>query len=204
MSNKTLCMTDGFVGSPQWSAKFSADRLGKTFFVIKDGFALLFFNRKENILMICNAWRTFNHGLWQDEINVSDFILKNFTLYEGNDEFLCAPTERTEYVLNLAQELLRQEKENNGVLSVDVDKVSSLLSYKPAYLDKERDLIVGFQTEKPLERGINPFGGIKMVRGALESYGPTKSKKRSCTEQLTMTACSVCILLRCVRLGAAE
>ena len=90
---------------------------------------------------------------------------------------LSSPTERTRKLLAQFEELLRQEQENGGVLDVDTEHVSSLTNYKPAYLNKELELIVGYQTEKPLTRGVNPFGGIRMARSACEAYGYKLSEK---------------------------
>ncbi len=123
------------------------------------------------------AWNNFKEGTWKDEINVSDFILKNYTQYDGDHEFLSPPTKRTEELLKKAEVLFAKERENDGVLDIDTETVSSLLSYKAGYLDKENELIVGFQTDSPLKRGVNPFGGLKMTRDACEAYGHKLSDK---------------------------
>lgn len=120
-------------------------------------------------------WREFNTGLWTEEINVSDFIKSNYTPYSGDESFLRGPTERTEKLNNYFNELLAQESVKNGVLAIDTEKVSSLLSYKVGYLDKENEIIVGLQTDEPLKRGVNPFGGIRMARDACSAYGETLS-----------------------------
>ncbi len=123
-----------------------------------------------------DAWYDFKPGKWQDEINVSDFILKNYTGYDGDESFLTCPTERTLSLNKKYMELAKIEHEK-GVLSISTDEVSSLLTYEPAYLDKEMEIIFGFQTDAPLRRGVNPFGGIRMARQACESYGYTLSEK---------------------------
>lgn len=118
-----------------------------------------------------DAWRSFQSGKWQEEINVRDFIQKNYTPYEGDASFLKGTTERTEKLYSEVKELFIEENSKNGVLGVDVDKVSSILSYRPAYIDKELDIIVGLQTEKPLVRAVNPFAGKRNAEQACEAYG---------------------------------
>ena len=123
------------------------------------------------------AWEGFAPGAWCESIDVRDFIQKNYTPYEGDESFLCAPTARTLRVLEAAEELFAKERENGGVLSIDTQTVSSLCNYPAAYLKKEDELIVGFQTGRPLERGVNPFGGIRMARSACRAYGYELSDK---------------------------
>ena len=113
----------------------------------------------------------FKAGDWQKEINVRDFILKNYAPYEGNGDFLAGATERTKKLNEKYEALCAEERKNNGVLDVDASDVSSLLTYAPGYLDKENELIVGFQTGEPLVRGVNPFGGMRMCENALKAYG---------------------------------
>jgi len=116
-------------------------------------------------------WEGFTEGAWKDTINVKEFIHSNYTAYEGDASFLCEATERTKNLYAKLEDLFRQEREKGGVLDIDVDTVSSLTNYKPGYLDKENELIVGYQTDAPLKRGVNPFGGIRMARSACEAYG---------------------------------
>lgn len=116
-------------------------------------------------------WDGFKPGAWQEGINTRDFIMTNFTPYSGGPEFLCGPTERTKALNAKLNELFRKERENGGVLDINTEVVSSLCNYPAAYLDKENELIVGYQTDAPLRRGVNPFGGIRMARGACEAYG---------------------------------
>ncbi len=123
-----------------------------------------------------NAWYDFNSGNWQKEIDIRDFILTNYTPYHGDESFLAAPTERT-LTLNARYTELSKLEHEKGVLSINTDKVSSLLTYEPAYLDKENEIIFGFQTDAPLKRGVNPFGGIRMARQACEAYGYTLSEE---------------------------
>ncbi len=122
-------------------------------------------------------WMGFAGESWKEHIDVRSFIQDNYTIYTGDESFLSSPTERTQKLLAQFEELLRQEQENGGVLDVDTEHVSSLTNYKPAYLNKELELIVGYQTEKPLTRGVNPFGGIRMARSACEAYGYKLSEK---------------------------
>lgn len=122
-------------------------------------------------------WTGFSGEKWKENIDVRSFIQDNYTPYTGDESFLSGPTERTRELFSEFEELLRQEQEKGGVLDVDTEHVSSLTNYQPAYLDKDRELIVGYQTEKPLTRGVNPFGGIRMARSACEAYGYKLSEK---------------------------
>lgn len=118
-----------------------------------------------------SQWNGFIQGKWCDDINVREFIQKNYTPYIGNESFLEEPTDRTKRLFNAYSEKLDEEKAAGGVLSIDTRTVSSLTSYPAAYLKKEDELIVGLQTGAPLERGVNPFGGIRMARSACKAYG---------------------------------
>ncbi len=122
-------------------------------------------------------WNGFKSGKWQDEINVRDFIQLNYTPYEDDESFLCGPTARTSALLGKFTELLKQEQERGGVLDIDTETVTSLTAYEPGYLDKENEIIVGLQTDAPLKRGVNPFGGINMTRKACKAYGYELSDK---------------------------
>lgn len=117
------------------------------------------------------AWKDFKSGIWETEINVRNFIQTNYAPYEGDGTFLTAATERTKALMRKLDRLLELEREFGGVLDVDTGTVSSLTSYRPGYLDKEREIIVGLQTDRPLRRGVNPFGGLNMTRKACEAYG---------------------------------
>lgn len=123
------------------------------------------------------AWNGFKENKWQDEINVRDFIQNNYKEYDGESDFLSGPTERTTKLMNKLNSLLKVEQSFGGVLDIDTSTVSSLTSYAPGYLDKENELIVGLQTNRPLKRGVNPFGGIRMARQACEAYGYKLSDK---------------------------
>ena len=122
-------------------------------------------------------WNGFNKGVWQDEINVRDFIQTNYTEYTGDESFLQGATDRTKELMKKLEALFALERQFGGVLDVDTETVSSLKSYAPGYLDKEKELIVGLQTNRPLKRGVNPFGGIRMARNACEAYGYKLSNK---------------------------
>lgn len=123
------------------------------------------------------AWEGFNPGEWNEKVNVSDFIKRNYTEYTGDSSFLSGATERTKELMEKFSKLLDKERENGGVLSVDTETVSSLVTYAPGYLDKEKELIVGLQTDSPLRRGVNPFGGMRMAREAAKAYGYELSDK---------------------------
>ena len=122
-------------------------------------------------------WEGFQTGKWQEEINVRDFIQRNYAPYEGNEEFLKPATGRTEELLHKFENLLVLEREFGGVLDIDTHTVTSLLNYKPGYLDKDKEIIVGLQTDRPLKRGVNPFGGLRMTREACKAYGYELSQK---------------------------
>ena len=113
----------------------------------------------------------FKPGKWQQEINVRDFIQKNYSLYEGNADFLAAPTEATVKLWERCCELLKQERANGGVIDMDTKIVSSITSHGAGYIDKDLETIVGLQTDAPLKRAMQPFGGIRMAEGACKSYG---------------------------------
>ena len=116
-------------------------------------------------------WNGFVGGDWKNEINVRDFIQKNYKEYSGDDSFLSGATERTAEMMRKVQALFAIERQNGGVLDIDTATVSSLTSYSAGYIDKNNELIVGMQTNRPLKRGVNPFGGIRMARQACEAYG---------------------------------
>ena len=113
----------------------------------------------------------FVPGKWSKEINVRDFIQRNYTPYEGDSSFLAGPTEATKKLWNECLDLFRQERENGGVLDMDTKIVSTITSHGAGYIDKDLEQIVGLQTDKPLKRSLQPFGGIRMAEGACKSYG---------------------------------
>ena len=122
-------------------------------------------------------WTGFRSGVWQNEINVRDFIQQNYKAYDGNSDFLAGPTERTSELMKKLNELFALERQYGGVLDIDTATVSSLTSFSPGYIDKENEIIVGMQTNRPLKRSVNPFGGMRMVRQACEAYGYKLSEK---------------------------
>ncbi len=124
-----------------------------------------------------NNWNGFKGELWKNEINVRDFIQNNYEEYCGDDSFLAEATERTKTLFKKLQSLFALERQFGGVLDIDTDTVSSLTAYAPGYLDKENELIVGLQTNRPLKRGLNPFGGMRMMQQACEAYGYKVSRK---------------------------
>ncbi|MBQ8331319.1 MAG: formate C-acetyltransferase [Clostridia bacterium] len=118
-----------------------------------------------------NCWRGFREGYWQKEIDVRDFIQKNYTPYEGDASFLKGTTKRTDSVKARVEELLIEENKKGGVLDVDTEHVSSILTYKPGYVKKGEDLILGLQTDEPLKRAVNPFAGYRNAVQACQAYG---------------------------------
>ena len=116
-------------------------------------------------------WNGFKGQAWRDEINVRDFIQSNYKEYTGDSSFLAKATARTSAMMDKVQHLFKLERQMGGVLDIDTATVSSLTSYSPGYVDKDNEIIVGLQTNRPLKRGVNPFGGMRMVRQACEAYG---------------------------------
>ena len=125
-------------------------------------------------------WQGFNGGLWQEEINVRDFVQRNYTPYDGAEDFLAAPTEATNRLWQKLQELQRAERRKGGVLDMDTDVVSGLTSHSAGYIDeslKDLERIVGLQTDKPLKRAFMPYGGIKMAEESCRNYGYEPSER---------------------------
>ncbi len=127
--------------------------------------------------MMREQWKDFQNGVWQEEINVRDFIQKNYTPYEGNESFLADATPRTKKLMKKLNHLFDLEQQFGGVLDIDTYTATSLTNFGPGYLDKEEEIIVGLQTDRPLKRGVNPFGGLNMTRKACKAYGYTLSDK---------------------------
>ncbi len=117
-------------------------------------------------------WNKFKGENWKNEINVRDFIQNNYKFYEGNEEFLTETTERTNKVWSKCSELLKEELKK-GVLDIDVDHVAGINAYDAGYIDKDNEVIVGLQTDAPLKRIVNPYGGIRMVYSSLKAYNYT-------------------------------
>ena len=118
-------------------------------------------------------WRDFSGGVWEREINVRDFIQKNYTPYDGDDTFLAGPTQATKDLWAQVMDLTAKEREAGGVLDMDTKIVSTITSHGPGYLDKEKEQIVGFQTDKPFKRSLQPYGGIRMAEKACADNGYT-------------------------------
>ena len=117
-----------------------------------------------------NEWKEFKKGNWCNEINVSDFIKQNYKGYNGDESFLSKPTKKTMKVWNKCTELLQEELKKK-VLDIDVKTTSGINAFEAGYIDKENEVIVGLQTDAPLKRIVNPYGGIRMVYQSLEAYG---------------------------------
>ena len=121
-----------------------------------------------------DQWNGFDGRLWKQEINVRDFIQKNYTPYDGDESFLVGPTEATNKLWGKLQELQKEERAKGGVLDMETEVVSGLTAYGPGYIDesmKDLEKVVGLQTDKPLKRAFMPYGGIKMAEQACENYG---------------------------------
>ena len=115
--------------------------------------------------------KKFKLGKWCDEINVEDFILCNYKEHRTYPDFLCGPTKRTSELMEKLNALIQKETLHGGVLDIDTTRVSSPLNFEAGYLDKEKELIVGLQTDEPLKRAVNPFGGFRLAKKACEAYG---------------------------------
>ncbi|KMY60777.1 formate C-acetyltransferase [Geobacillus sp. FSL K6-0789] len=120
---------------------------------------------------VLDPWRNFKGSKWKKSIDVRDFILKNVTVYYGDESFLEGPTEATKKLWEQVMELSKQEREKGGVLDMDTSIVSTITSHRPGYLNKDLEKIVGFQTDKPFKRALMPFGGIRMAQQSCEAYG---------------------------------
>ncbi|WP_066061579.1 formate C-acetyltransferase [Neobacillus soli] len=116
-------------------------------------------------------WQGFIKGTWAKEVNVRDFILKNFTPFEGDDSFLVDATDATNKLWEQVMELTKQERENGGVLDMDTETVSTITSHGPGFLNEDLEKVVGVQTDKPFNRSLQPYGGIRMAKAACEAYG---------------------------------
>ncbi|GAB3068094.1 formate C-acetyltransferase [Salinicoccus sesuvii] len=117
------------------------------------------------------AWEGFVTGQWSEKVDVRTFIQLNYTLYEGTDEFLAGPTKATEHLWKQVMELSKEERERGGMWDMDTKVVSTITSHGAGYLDKKLETVVGFQTEKPFKRSMQPFGGIRMAKAACDAYG---------------------------------
>ncbi|KML46393.1 formate C-acetyltransferase [Cytobacillus firmus] len=121
-------------------------------------------------------WNGFKEGIWTREIDVRDFILKNFTPFSGDESFLKGPTEATSLLWEKVMALTKKEREQGGVLDMDTEIVSTITSHGPGYLVQDKEKIVGVQTDQPFKRSLQPFGGVRMAVAACEAYGYEASK----------------------------
>lgn len=119
----------------------------------------------------------FEDGLWSDEINVRDFIMKNYTPYDGDSSFLAEPTSATKTLWQKVCDLMKIERERGGVYDVSTDIISTITAHKAGYIDKDLETIVGLQTDEPLKRSIMPFGGYRMVQTSLKAYNKNEDKQ---------------------------
>ena len=117
------------------------------------------------------AWRGFSGGAWQQGIDVRDFILRNHAPYDGDESFLAPMTSRTENLWSQCQTLLDQEQANGGVLDIDTETISGILAHPAGFIDSAREVVVGLQTDQPLRRAVNPYGGIRLAAAAAHAYG---------------------------------
>ena len=116
-------------------------------------------------------WNGFNNGDWKREINVRDFIQKNYSPYDGDDKFLAGPTQATKDLWEQVMDLYEKERKAGGVLDMDTRIISTITSHDAGYLDKDKETIVGFQTDKPFKRALQPNGGIRMAMKACSENG---------------------------------
>ena len=117
------------------------------------------------------AWRGFHGDSWKEDVDLSNFIVRNFTEYKGDDSFLAGPTEKTKAVWSKCEKLLEEENKNGGCLDVETNILSGITAFAPGYIDKENEVIVGLQTDAPLKRIVNMYGGTKIAMKALEAHG---------------------------------
>ncbi|MEN1987446.1 formate C-acetyltransferase [Paenibacillus hubeiensis] len=125
----------------------------------------------EKDVKVQTGWRNFVKGTWNRSVDVNDFLVRNLTPYYGDEEFLAGATQNTKDLWEIVSDLTKKERENGGVLDVDVNTPSTIVSHQPGYLDKEKEQIVGVQTDAPFKRSIQPFGGIRMMIDACQAYG---------------------------------
>ncbi|WP_282140833.1 formate C-acetyltransferase [Cytobacillus oceanisediminis] len=123
------------------------------------------------------SWNGFKKGIWTHEIDVRDFVLKNYSPFFGDESFLEGPTEATSSLWEQVMNLTKKERENGGVLDMDTEIVSTITSHGPGYLDQSKEKIVGVQTDRPFKRSLQPFGGVRMAVAACEAYGYEASKE---------------------------
>ena len=117
------------------------------------------------------GWYDFEKATWANEINVRSFIRHNYTPYDGDESFLAGPTQDTLDLWDQVMDLTRQEREAGGVLDMDTKIISTITSHGPGYLNKDKEKIVGFQTDKPFKRALMPYGGIRMAEKACADNG---------------------------------
>ena len=121
--------------------------------------------------ILTGEWKDFNDGAWQDSIDVSEFIIRNFTEYKGDDSFLANTSKKTQEIWSKCEKLLAEETKNGGCLDVETNILSGINAFAPGYIDKDNEVIVGLQTDKPLKRIVNMYGGTKIAMKALEAHG---------------------------------
>ncbi|WP_413372442.1 formate C-acetyltransferase [Paenibacillus taichungensis] len=117
------------------------------------------------------GWRNFTKGTWTKSVDVNDFLARNLSPYYGDEAFLAGATQNTKELWDIVSDLTKKERDNGGVLDVDVNTPATIVSHQPGYLDKSKEQIVGVQTDAPFKRSIQPFGGIRMMIDACEAYG---------------------------------
>lgn len=146
---------------------------------------------------LAKAWQGFTKGDWQNEVNVRDFIQKNYTPYEGDESFLASSTEATDKLWAQVMEGIKLENRTHAPVDFDTDVAATITSHDAGYINKDLETIVGLQTEKPLKRALIPFGGIKMVEGSCKVYGreldPQLKKSSPTTVKHTTKVCSTFI-----------
>lgn len=126
---------------------------------------------EKDVQEVKSGWRSFTKGKWSRKVDVNNFIASNIKPYEGNEEFLVGPTSNTTELWKIISQLSKEERERGGVWDVSLDTVSTITSHAPGYIDKDKEQIVGVQTDAPFKRSIQPFGGIKMMVDATKAYG---------------------------------
>jgi formate C-acetyltransferase len=139
--------------------------------IVQDCNARLNLKKVEGLKMQQQSWLKFQEGNWKQAIDTRDFIQQNVTPYEGDAGFLVGPSEKTQALWKRCQELLWQEVQKGGVLDIDTERVTGIAAYDPGYIEKNLEVVFGLQTDAPLKRSVNPYGGIRMAEQACEAYG---------------------------------
>ena len=140
---------------------------------------------------------SFKNGVWKETINVRDFVINNITPYTGTHDFLVGPSEKTNKLWDICKDATQEERERNGVRSIDTETISTVSAFEAGYIDRENEVIVGLQTDELLKRTMKPFGGFKVVQQAMSEHGvqPNENLTNLFSNLLKRNVCINCICL---------